>query len=36
MKLCQLRSEFNKCKGGDLVIRNVLEKGVGTTLEVVC
>ena len=27
---------FNKCKGGDLVSRKVLERGVGTALEVTC
>jgi hypothetical protein len=33
--LCDNSVEFNKCKGGDLVPRKILESGFGTALEVV-
>ena len=32
--LCDDSLEFNKCKGGDLVSKKVLESGVGTAWEV--
>ena len=32
--LCDDSGEFNKCKGGDLVSRKILERGFGTAWEV--